>query len=208
MSGTDSPPEEDTALLVSYVTGSASKEERDAIEAEAARNPDMAARLALAQTSRVVLRDSELAEQESWSPGEIGYRRLMRDIDREAAPKRTGWLNSAPLWQGVAAAAAVALVVVSALRFDGAGAPTSPNYLPATSGPETAAAAGAGAQITFSPTATEAEIRALLLEIDAELTGGPSAIGVYRASFEDEAAREAGIARLQASGIVDSAQAE
>ncbi|MBX2853534.1 MAG: hypothetical protein KTR21_01015 [Rhodobacteraceae bacterium] len=207
MSGTDKKNQEATALLVSYAAGVASEQERAAVEADAARDPDMAARLALAETSRDALQASEVEMQDSWSPGEIGYRRLMREIEREAAPKRVGWMNSAPLWQGLAAAAAVALVVVSALRFDGVGPTSGQNYAPATSGPG-AAVSAATVQITFAPTATEAEIRALLLQVKAQLVEGPSALGLYRAAFADDAAREAGVAQLQAADIVESAETE
>lgn len=211
MIGTEDTPQDATALLVSYAAGTATEQERAAVEAETAKDPALAARLALVQASQGAITASETEQQDGWSPGEFGYRRLMREIEREAPPKRARLVDSAPFWRGVAAmAAAVALVVAGAWRFDGAGlapggaGPGVSGYTTATDGAQSAAIV----QITFAATATEAEIRALLLEANARLVDGPTAVGLYRAAFDDEAAREAGLARMGASEIVDSVQIE
>ena len=58
-------------------------------------------------------------------------------------------------------------------------------------------AGGPTLSVAFLPEATEADMRALLQEIDARISDGPSAIGLWQLSFADDAARDAGLARLQ-----------
>ena len=61
-------------------------------------------------------------------------------------------------------------------------------------------------QVTFRPDATEASIRALLLDVAAVLVDGPSAIGVYRIAFATPEARGAGLEALRAHGdVIESA---
>ena len=69
------------------------------------------------------------------------------------------------------------------------------------------AAAGSGARIAFRPDAAEAEIRALLLSVEAEITAGPSAIGLWQLGFADDARRDAALSQLRARpDIVESVQ--
>ena len=76
-------------------------------------------------------------------------------------------------------------------------------YVPATGTTEGAVI------VAFAPDATEAQIRALLQEIGATVTDGPSALGLWTLSFADEGRRTEGLTRLQAAtGIVESVQAD
>ena len=68
-------------------------------------------------------------------------------------------------------------------------------------------AAGSTVSVAFVPTASEAAIRVLLAEVGARISDGPSAIGLWQLSFADDAARDAGLLRLQAADIVESVQA-
>lgn len=171
-------------------------------------DPDAAARLALAMASREALAEVNAVEREEWSPGEMGYRRLLRDIEREKPKERVAWTESIVVWRGIAAAAMIALAVVSLWRVDGVrdGGQVSgqDGYELATSGGD----ARAIAQIAFSPNATEAEIRELLLETGAILVDGPSALGIYRVAFESADALDAGVARMKIAAAVESVSAE
>ena len=195
---------ETTAALVSYAAGTATESERKEVEAMTKNDPDTAARLALATASRDALAEADAAERDDWSPGELGFRRLLRDIEREEAKARVSWTESVVVWRGVAAAAVVALGVVSLWRIDGGPLGGDGGYAPVTVGAE----AGALAQITFSPSATEAEIRALLVETRAILVDGPSALGVYRVRFETSEERDAGVTRMKTAVVVESVSAE
>ena len=70
----------------------------------------------------------------------------------------------------------------------------------------TAPAAGFSLSVAFAPDATEGAIRGLLQEVDARVSDGPSAIGLWQLSFASAEARDAGLARLEADPIVESAQ--
>lgn len=210
MSGAEKQSRETSALLASYAAGAATDAERAEVEARVKEDADAAARLALARSTREAIRRSEAEAQEGWSPGELGFRRLLRDIEREApASPRAAWTESLALWRGVAAAAVIALVVVSAWpsHEEGAlpgGGGAGPGYGTATDPSDAAAVA----QIAFQPTATEAEIRGLLAENRARLVDGPSALGIYRIQFESVEARDAAMERMRASGIVESVNPE
>jgi hypothetical protein len=67
--------------------------------------------------------------------------------------------------------------------------------------------AGSTVSVAFVPTASEAAIRVLLAEVGARISDGPSAIGLWQLGFADNAARDAGLSRLQAADIVESVQA-
>ena len=208
MSGENQSAQEVTALLVSYAAGTATEQERKEVEAMAENDKDVAARLALATSSKTALQSAKAKEEEDWTPGELGFRRLMRDIEREekAAPdlSKVKWIDSLAVWRAVAAVAAIGLVAVSVWRFDGATRDPAGGYVPATGGAEVAAAA----QITFANSATEAQIRGLLLDTGARLIDGPSALGVYRAAFESKEARDAAIERMKSAQFVESVGAE
>lgn len=209
MSGADKQTDETTALLVSYAAGTATEAERAEVEARIENDPDVAARLALAQSSRQAIEQRASAEAREWSPGELGFRRLMRDIDRETPPARTGWADSLALWRGVAAAAVIALIAVSAWpgeeRAGGSGSQGARGVFRPVIDPVDG---GALAQIAFRPTAAEAEIRALLIETRATLINGPSALGLYRISFDSVESRDAALARMRAADVVESVNAE
>ena len=102
----------------------------------------------------------------------------------------------------VAAAAAAVLIwqVAAVPLLPG----PEPVYAPVSEGP----GAGPEIAIAFAPEATEAEMRALLRAVGAEVVGGPTAVGLWRLGFVDVEARDAALARLTDDPLVESAQAE
>ena len=140
------------------------------------------------------------ADAAAATPGELGWARLSRAIDAEA-PRPAARVRR-PLWPLAASAAAAVLVwqvVAVPLLAPGDQGPDTPRSRRRPSG-------DFSLSVAFAPAATEAAIRALLLEIGARVSGGPSAIGLWQLSFESAAARDAGLARLRAADIVESAQ--
>jgi anti-sigma factor RsiW len=116
-------------------------------------------------------------------PGELGRKRLLRDLQAERRAARAWWRP--------ALAAAAAVIVVQGAVLAGLWwreAPIAP-----LGGPR---AGGATVQIQFAPTATEAQIRAVLQEAGATLIDGPGASGVYRVRVEKT---EPALAKLRAS---------
>jgi anti-sigma factor RsiW len=112
------------------------------------------------------LRRGVKAVGETNAPGELGLKRLMRDVRARPATERN-W------WRPALAAAAVVIVVQAALLA---------TFWPRESGitPLGGTKRDGVVQIQFQPTATEAQIRALLQETGATLIDGPGALGVYR----------------------------
>lgn len=111
------------------------------------------------------LRKGVKAVGETSAPGELGLKRLLRDVHTK--PAERSW------WRPALAAAAVVIVVQAALLA---------TFWPRESGitPLGGPKREGVVQIEFRPTATEAQIRALLQETGATLIDGPGALGVYR----------------------------
>lgn len=157
-------------LLPAYVNGTATAEERAAVERALAEEP------ALVEEKRFLESLGErLGQQAANSPGEMGWHRLRRDI-RQPAPvrtPRTGWWR-----QAVAAAAAIVIVVQGGLLWqtgEDAG-----GYQPLGS------EVRAELQLRFVPSASAAEIAALLAAENLEIVSGPGAAGIYRLDVVDD----------------------
>jgi anti-sigma factor RsiW len=188
-------PERDeiSALLVFLANGTLEGAEKARVEAALASDPDLQAEFAVLKQIRTQMQ-SEAVER---SPGEFGHARLMRDLAREAPPVRSN-----RLWQGLAAAALALLVVQTVFSLNG-------GSLIRLAGGETETTSGPVLTVAFAGSATEADIRALLIEADLTIVSGPSALGLYRLAAKDEAARTAALAKLSAAGnIVESAEVE
>lgn len=192
-------------LLVLHVNGTATPEETAEIDAWLARDPVLRAERAALAQMRETMQSAPLQ-----SPGEFGLARLMRDIEREesarpaastaantdTAPRRL--LSGPRLWQ-------VAAVVALAL-FAGQTAwmlrDTGPRY------ELVGAAEGPVAVVAFTPDASEAAIRALLLDLELEIVAGPSALGLYRLQAASPEALPAALDALRAAvAVVESAEA-
>ena len=194
---TEQPDRPDDSTLMAYVRGDLPPDAAAEVERAAREQPAVAGDIAL---MRGLVRAR--AADPSTAPGELGWARLSRAIDAEAAPVHQPRRNWRPLMQ-IAATAVIAvgvwqLAVVPMLPGGGGDL-----YVPATGTTEGAVI------VAFAPDATEAQIRALLQEIGATVTDGPSALGLWTLSFADERRRTVGLTRLQAAtGIVESVQAD
>ncbi len=109
------------------------------------------------------------------SPGDLGLKRLLRRVgkakqadQRHLRPKGWGWRSA------VAIAASLVIVVQAGLLINQWFGPAAIKPL---AGPS---AEGPVLQITFLPTATEAQIRETVRAVGGSFAGGPSAIGVYQ----------------------------
>lgn len=156
---------------------------------------------------------ADMQAEDLRSPGEFGLARLMRDIDREAAaaPAPRPAATAAPrvwLWKLAAAVALAAFLGQTWLGLGRDGGPLNmagPRYGLAGGGDAPGAAAATAPRLVaaFAPAATEAEIRALLLEAGVEIVAGPSALGLYRLAADDPAAA---LAVLRGAAIVESVE--
>lgn len=186
-------PSDDDVL--DYVAGRASPEAAERIEAVARDNPDLAADIALMRGAKAALADSKTDNP----PGALGWARLERELDRMPATATNRW----PVWQ-VAAASAVAAVALWQFAVAPMVMPSQGGYVTATGSVRQYTAT-----VAFEPDATEAQIRALLIETGATVIGGPSALGLWQLGFADNVARDAALERLRAAGsVVESVQVE
>lgn len=195
-------------LLPFRANGTLEGADLDAVDAALAEDADLRAELAALTAIRATMRAEEVA-----SPGEFGLARLMRDVDAEArvaapvaANDNVVPLSRLRIWQ---VAAAVVLAVGIGFNLPQIGPGSAPMER-AESEPAgfTLASGGAAADFTvvFAPDATEAELRALLLEAGLEIVSGPSALGIYRLGLIDAEMSDAAFAALSASAIVEDVQ--
>jgi hypothetical protein len=187
-------------LLPFAANGSLSPEEQAEIDAAAAADPQVAAELKSLRAIGDAMRTTETPA----SPGALGWARLQREL-RKSAPSRTRALR-ADVWRWVAIAAC--LVVVAQTLALTALLSRRDDVLVAAG--DSGAAQGAFiAQIVFKPDAREQDIRALLLDVKGALVDGPSALGVYKASFRSEEEARAAVEKLRARPeIVEFAEVE
>lgn len=200
---TDHPemPDDDAptdAALMDYVRGRLGDAEARDIERAAGQEPRVKADIALLR-GIAALRDAP----GDAPPGDLGWARLSRAIDADkavqAAPRRH--------WRPVLQFAATAVLAVGVWQFgilpNMPGSGPDDVFVPVSETPSGAVT------VAFVPVATEAEIRTLLQEIGADITGGPNALGLWQISFADETARNEGLRRLALeTAIVESVQAD
>lgn len=182
-------------LLVFLANDTLEGEERQRQERAVDADPRMQAELAALKGVRAEMQ----AEEVVTSPGEFGLARLMREVSTNSGQPE----HSKPgLWKLVAIAAMVLLAVqVSIQQFA-----TGPDAELANGGPE-AAMSGVILTVAFAPTATEQDIRALLLALDLSIVSGPSALGLYTLAARDPQEAARALDRLTAAiGIVESAE--
>lgn len=175
--------------LQEFVRGRLSEAEAAALKARIAADPRLAAE------HRLVAALGEAGHDEQPFPGEFGWARLAREIERETRPPI--WRRPVPLWQ----VAAAAVLFVGAYHLTATLAPTllggagDARYVTAT-GADGPAAFGASVRVVFAADVTEATMREVLRAVDARIVDGPGALGIYRLGFADEAARDAALARF------------
>ena len=200
------------ALLPFYANGTLEGAERAALEAALAEDAGLRAELAALRAIRETMQ-SETVQ----SPGELGLARLMRGVAAEAPPETAPVaandnvvsITRLRIWQ---VAAALALAV--GLGFNMLPGPGSAPGIEGAMSPAPAAEAGfslasggsADFTVIFAPGATEAQIRDLLLQAGVEITGGPSALGLYGLALLGSGAEDTARGILAASQIVEEIQ--
>jgi len=202
------------ALLPFHANGTLEGAELAAVDAALQTDADLRAELAALQAIRATMQSEEMQ-----SPGDLGLARLLRDVEAEsaivpapvAANDNVVPIARLRIWQ---IAAAVVLAVGLGLNMlpDAGRAPEMESAMSEDAAPAAeqgfALASGGSADFTviFAPDATEAAIRALLLEAGVEITGGPSALGLYGLGLLESGRDDAARSILAASEIIDDLQ--
>jgi len=202
------------ALLPFHANGTLAGAELAALEAALENDADLRTELAALRAIRETLQGEDVQ-----SPGELGLARLMRDVEAEtridmappAANDNVVPLARLRIWQ-VAAAVVLAVGLGVNMLPDMGSAPDMESAMSDAPGPAAeqgfALASGGASDFTviFAPDATEAQIRSLLLEAGVEITGGPSALGLYRLGLLESGSDDAARSILAASGIIEEVQ--
>jgi hypothetical protein len=202
------------ALLPFHANGTLAGAELAALDAALATDADLRSDLAALQAIRETMQAEEVQ-----SPGDLGLARLMRDVEAEtrvdmappAANDNVVPLARLRIWQ-VAAAVVLAFGLGVNMLPDMGAAPEMESAMSDGSAPAAeqgfALASGDSADFTviFAPDATEAQIRGLLLDAGVEITGGPSALGLYGLGLLESGTDDAARSVLAASGIIEELQ--
>lgn len=214
-------------LIPWYVNDTLDDADAGGFEAHLERCPLCRREVELNRELAVAVRDAgELPSAEA------GLARVLERLDRapvEELPAPTptprrgagrllpGWWSASPrparraLATGLAAVLLLAVALGAVLLGTGSG----PGEAPAASFrtlssplPAATAATGDGfrVRLVFSPSASEPQLRRLLLADDGRLVDGPSPAGVYTAAFPAGADRRAVLERLRATPQVELAE--
>lgn len=179
-------------LLPWYLNGTLDDQERANVEALLLRSAEAREELEVLRRLAAAVREQEQDHSAGQpAPFELGWARLQRSLQQEArpAPRRDWWKP------GLAAAAA--LVIALQLGILMRPAQTDSDWRMLSGGQEQVLSGGYRVQLRFVEHAQWQQIRALLLELDAVLVDGPSALGVVQVHVPADARFADGQALLQ-----------
>lgn len=189
-------------LLPFYVNGSLQGEDLEAVKKALSEDEALRDECAFLESLRSEVQNQK---QES-SPGQLGLKRLQRDLAKEQTTRSRRLPQNDNIkdkvWRIAAVAACIMLLVQTAYVV-----PMWQNNkdLVAASGSNAAYIRGPVLSVTFVPEAREENIRELLLAVDARIIDGPSSLGVYKLAVSKDP--EAVIAKLQAhKNLVETIQ--
>lgn len=158
-------------LLPWYINNSLDEEENRMVAEALERDHELKKEYELLKSLSATIKSEEIQ-----TPGEIGFARLKRSMKTTAQfNEKTEQADSAATrWKFAAIAASLLLVVQVSFTLN----QTSEQQYYRPLGSENKAKSTIS--ITFSPNATEQQIREVLLESHAIIVDGPSAAGVYQ----------------------------
>ncbi|MBO6506598.1 MAG: hypothetical protein JJ850_01580 [Kordiimonadaceae bacterium] len=182
-----------TIRLADYVRGTLTDEERAQVEADAAADPMVAAELATLKGVASALK----SDTPPIAGKEFGWARLSRAIDAEAASSAAS--SNIVKWQ-IAAAIFGFLAVGQTLVYTSGFFDSAEDQFGLAG--EQSVAQSWSIQVSFAQNAPIAEIEQLLQENGGRISDGPSAIGLYRITFDSEESRNAAQQAFQDASIV------
>lgn len=183
------------AELPWLVNGSLDAMQRERVLEAVGAAPDLQAEQRFLERLRSALRE----EVQVAGPGELGWRRLRRQIEGESQTRLQQ--HQRRRWQGLAIAASVLMAAQLAWLWDGA---SRDGVYEPMSAPSTAVD-GVAFQLRFRPDATLAQIEAVLQRLGLRVIDGPGAAGVWRVQLRDGDAQQV-LQALQAErGLIETA---
>ena len=198
------------ALLPWFVNGTLGEEEARRVEALLARSPQARAEVALWTAMQRSARDSHETEV----PAELGWRRLRREIRRQAGEGDAGHESAAPRWRRMLGTAAALVVCIQAVLLWQAYDRPGPGITLLEGGrtleESPGTPAGLDLQVRFRDAAAWQEVALLLNSLDAQILHGPTALGLVTIRLAPGAAGAASVderlGRLQQSPLVEHVQ--
>jgi len=199
-----------------HVTGKLDEAEARELEALAKEDPEFAALLAEAERERQA---TAAVNEGLGKPSPAVWQRLERSIEqesREARAQRAGFFEgikttvsgffsglTIPQWQAIAAAA-IAICMIQAGAIAYFVQERQPAKYGTASGPASSAALKPAFIVSFSQTATMADINALLDDAGASIVEGPSADALYHLALPQDTVemKEIAYKKLRASPAV------
>jgi len=170
-------------LLPWLVNGTLSGSERHDVEQHLEFCTQCQQEIALLEQMR-----TEIKETSTSSPGEIGLNRLLNKIQNEqTAPDARPQTHTSAWRTAFAIAASLIIFIQAGLLLDSwyLSKPMVP-----LAGPQTY---GLVLQVSFVPTATEAQIREVITGVHATFIDGPSSLGLYHIRLDPRTANESSI---------------
>ncbi|RLJ41034.1 hypothetical protein BCF46_3610 [Litoreibacter meonggei] len=178
--------------LLFYVQNRLSERDREAFEERLATDQILAAELAVLQAAR-----NNFTEKKSGaSELSVGWADLEGRMD---AAQPTAANDNHPIRLGLLQVAAVSAIAVMAWHFVAV-----PQFAKTPDAFETVSQESDAhvLQVIFSPDATLAETAAFLTQFDGSISGGPSAVGLYRLRFADPEQLESALEAAKANGAL------
>lgn len=155
-------------LLPWFVNHTLSESEQRTVETHLLSCTQCQKEVALLEKMRAKIQDTPIS-----SPGEFGLHRLLKDIRQDKVIQQKQ--KRVPSWLGTALAIAASFIIIlqAGLLMD------MWVHSPAVE-PLGESKIGIVLQVSFAPTATEADIREMLLDVNGTFVGGPGQLGIYR----------------------------
>lgn len=186
-------------LLPFYLNGTLSADENNKVAEALAQDEALQAELSLLKNIQHQIKTQEFQQ----SPGELGLKRLQRDITKSVQAQQQNNTTTSRFWPLTAAAACLIVILQTGYMISNS---TSNSTLSPAGGTSLLNAVPTHS-VTFIPSAQEQDIRTLLLSLNATIVAGPSALGVYKLHIRNDA--DQALSRLQAqSSLIESAQLE
>lgn len=192
--------EEIRAKLPWYVNGTLDAKTRQSIDDAIASSPALKAEVEWLKSLQ-----SEIASDDYLPdiPNNIGFDQFKTLINNEQSGKVISISSRWQQWQRPLMAVAATLVVVQ-MGVIGSLLNNQPETITTLSGSTTISIKGTMLiQVVFNENATTKDTQAALQLVDAEIVGGPSALGIYVVRVSDQHIADT-IARLRKHAAIDS----
>ncbi len=181
-----------SAILLDYVKGRLGVEDTAAVEAAIEKNPHLSQEVSYYQNLSNASEPAPRPVDHEFSWAKLSKAVAALPNTHASLPKAAND-NRVSLWRAAAFAFGILSIGQSVVLFSPSGKTGNDGeiYMPVTETSEFEAS------ILFAPGASSRQITGLLNKLDAEIVGGPSAMGLYDIRFRNAESLELGLAELR-----------